>query len=517
MQLDSGEPIHMCTAPVSEGEILAGRYRVERVLGVGGMGVVVAAVHVQLGQRVAVKFLRAETCQHPDVGMRFLREARAAARIQSEHVGRVIDFGTLDSGAPYMVMEYLSGVDLSRLVGQHLPVEQAIEYVLQACEGIAEAHAIGVVHRDIKPANLFVTQRSDGSPLLKVLDFGISKAKDEDSTLQTNVSMTVTGAVLGSPAYMSPEQVRSAKDIDSRADIWALGVVLHELLAGRPVYQADTLSALLAMIAADPPAPLRTLRPEVPLEVERIVLRCLSKQRDQRFADVGELAQALKPFGAARAAVHADRARDVLRSTRNAASGMSGSVTEGSVDAASARVNGGDSVPASVVSRWRGASGQQLRRHRIVLLWATGLVLSVGAVFFWFGASRKRQDANWLDGNPSSVAAASVNAARSPETSVSADAAATIAVPIVTPVTLSSATPIAPTAIAPTANANLAKHRDNASAGPALSAREAVGRSPAPPSRAPQPTPAGASAALVPPPAPTPAHVPANDRGANPF
>jgi serine/threonine-protein kinase len=373
----------MFAMPVSEGEILAGRYRVERVLGIGGMGVVVAAIHVQLGQRVAVKFLKPETCQHPAVGVRFLREARAAARIQSEHVARVIDFGTLESGAPYMVMEHLSGADLSQLAGQRLPIEETVEYVLQACEGIADAHAMGVIHRDVKPANLFVTRRSDGSPLVKVLDFGISKATDEEAAQNTGVSMTVTGAVLGSPAYMSPEQVRSAKDIDGRVDVWALGSVLHELLAGKPVFHADTLSALLAMIAADPPARLRTLRPDVPIELEQIVLKCLCKDRDGRFADVGELAQALKPFGPARACVHADRARDVLRSSKAPLTNSSAS------DRASAH---GDSMAASVISRWR-ASTRGQRRRRLLALAVAALLGGVVLVGVLFEASRKRKEA----------------------------------------------------------------------------------------------------------------------------
>src|SRR6266542_4042743 len=166
------------SAPVSEGDLLAGKYRVERVLGGGGMGVVVAAHHLQLARRVALKFLLPEACSQPGSVERFLREARSAAQIGSEHVARVSDVGTLETGAPYMVMEYLKGDDLSQVLKTRgrLPLQEALDYVLQACEAVAEAHAIGIVHRDLKPANLFLTQRADGSPLVKVLDFGISKA-----------------------------------------------------------------------------------------------------------------------------------------------------------------------------------------------------------------------------------------------------------------------------------------------------------------------------------------------------
>src|SRR6188768_2962187 len=202
-----------------EGHVLAGKYRIERVLGQGGMGVVVAATHLQLGERVALKFLLPQAIHNPEAVERFAREARAAVKIKSEHVARVSDVGLLESGAPYMVMEYLEGYDLSTWLQQRgpLPVEQAVEFILQACEAIAEAHALGIVHRDLKPANLFVIQRADGVLSVKVLDFGISKA----TGLIGSGDMTTTSAVMGSPYYMSPEQMGSTKDTDTRADIWA--------------------------------------------------------------------------------------------------------------------------------------------------------------------------------------------------------------------------------------------------------------------------------------------------------
>src|SRR6266511_1188050 len=221
--------------PVHEGEILAEQYRVERVQGVGGMGVVVVATHLQLEERVAIKVLVKEALGNAEAVARFAREARAAVKIKSEHVARVIDVGTLETGAPYMVMEYLEGGDLSQVLQSRgaLPVEDAVEYVLQTCEAIAHAHVLGIVHRDLKPANLFLIRRPDGTAAIKVLDFGISKVMPAKGSSSDN-AMTRTRAVMGSPLYMSPEQMTSTRDVDGRTDIWALGVILYELLSGQP-------------------------------------------------------------------------------------------------------------------------------------------------------------------------------------------------------------------------------------------------------------------------------------------
>ncbi len=282
-------------APVREGEILAGKYCVERVLGVGGMGVVVAARHVHLGQQLALKFLLPDACKNADAVGRFLREARACVRMQGEHVTRVSDVGTLENGAPYMVMEFLQGVDLEEVIAQRgpLPVPDAVGYVLQACEAIAEAHALGIIHRDLKPRNLFLTHRPDGSALIKVLDFGISKMLDP---LQMEANLTATSMMLGSPLYMSPEQVRNAKGVDTRTDIWSLGVILFQLLTGRGPFDASTPSGLLAAIVADPPASLRTFRPDASPELELVLLRCFEKTLARRTASVGQLARDLAPF-----------------------------------------------------------------------------------------------------------------------------------------------------------------------------------------------------------------------------
>src|SRR6478752_9937760 len=209
--MSSSETSTRMSNEVHEGQILAGKFRIERVLGQGGMGVVVAATHLQLDERVALKFLLPDALANPEAVERFAREARAAVKIKSEHVARVSDVGTLESGSPYMVMEYLQGEDLASWVRRNgaMPVPDAIEFLLQACEAIAEAHALGIVHRDLKPANLFVTRRVDGSPCIKVLDFGISKL----TAAGADQGITQTASLLGSPLYMSPEQLAAARDV----------------------------------------------------------------------------------------------------------------------------------------------------------------------------------------------------------------------------------------------------------------------------------------------------------------
>ncbi|MCL2450976.1 MAG: serine/threonine protein kinase [Polyangiaceae bacterium] len=290
-----------------DGDLVGGRFVVERVLGVGGMGVVVAARHAQLGQRVAIKFLRRSAASSPEAVGRFLREARAVVGLQSAHVVRVMDVGTLDDGLPYMVMEHLSGTDLGHVleVRTALPVEEGVDYVLQAIEAIAEAHAAGIVHRDLKPSNLFLTVRPDGSPLVKVLDFGISKAVVASGC--EPVDLTATAIVLGTPLYMSPEQVRSTKNVDTRTDIWALGVILYELLGGTPPFDADSVTGLCAKIVADPPESLRLRRPEVPQALEDVIMLCLEKDLNRRPRSVAELAVALAPFATADGRMAAER------------------------------------------------------------------------------------------------------------------------------------------------------------------------------------------------------------------
>lgn len=294
------------TAPVSEGDLILEKYRVERVLGQGGMGVVVAATHVELDQRVALKFLLPEALVHADIVERFAREAKAAARIQSQHVVRVIDTGRMPSGAPFMVMEYLEGDDLGALLEreQRLTTSVAADYLLQACEAIGEAHAAGIVHRDLKPSNLFLAKQRDRRQIIKVLDFGISKLDDKKAA-----PITQTATMLGSPHYMSPEQLVSSKSVDARSDIWALGVILYELVSGQRPFEADTMPEIVGKILQNAPIPLSTLVPGLSPEVERIVARCLANAPEKRYASVAELAAALRPLASDDASASASVAR----------------------------------------------------------------------------------------------------------------------------------------------------------------------------------------------------------------
>lgn len=268
-------------------ETFAGKYRLDALIGEGGMGRVYSATHLRLGTSVAIKVLKADAMVVDEVVQRFIREARAASRLQSRHVCRVHDVDQLATGEPYMVMELLRGVDLHRLVRTRgrLSVERAVGYVLEACEALGEAHALGMVHRDIKPANLFLVEPANGEQHIKVLDFGIAtRAKGE-----TDGGLTRTASVMGSPNYMSPEQLRSAKDVDARSDIWALGVTLYELVSGGQPFAGDTFSALSIAIATDPHAPLSGVHPQL----VSVIDRCLAKRPSDRYATVSEFADAL--------------------------------------------------------------------------------------------------------------------------------------------------------------------------------------------------------------------------------
>jgi serine/threonine-protein kinase len=278
------------------GQTIAGKYRVEKVLGKGGMGLVVGARHLKLDEPVAIKLLKPAMMEVAGMVSRFLREARAASKIKSIHVARVTDVDTLEDGAPYMVMEYLEGVDFSDLRKQQgmFGVAEAIGYVLQACDAIAEAHSLGIVHRDLKPGNLFLHRRRDNKTVVKVLDFGISKLESPGEQ-----DTTKTGQMMGSPKYMSPEQMLSMRDVDARSDIWSLGAILYEFLTGRPPFVADTTPRICALVLNSDPEPPRNLRPEIPVEVEQTILRCLDKDPDRRFPDVASLVSALAPFGPA--------------------------------------------------------------------------------------------------------------------------------------------------------------------------------------------------------------------------
>jgi serine/threonine-protein kinase len=282
------------------GDRIADKYEVVRVVGEGGMGVVYEVIHSRLQQRAAIKMLLPRVQAMPDVVARFEREARAACRLRSRHAVRITDVDHDELGRAYMVMEYLDGHDLAyelHLRGR-LPVAEAVDVVLQACAAMAEAHASGVVHRDLKPSNLYLVKEG-GESIVKVLDFGISKLAGEGEA-----HITSTFATMGTPLYMSPEQVRSAKNVDARTDIWALGVILFETIAGERPFQGTTTAAAAAIVA-DPAPLLRTLEPSAPEALEAIVSKTLAKRPDDRYQDVRALAEALSPFGITRDALRA--------------------------------------------------------------------------------------------------------------------------------------------------------------------------------------------------------------------
>jgi len=271
----------------ARGSLIGGKYVVERTLGEGGMGTVVAAEHRQLGHRVAIKFLHPDLAQDPSLVERFVREARACVQLDSPHICRVSDIDALDDGRPYIIMEWLWGDDLSALARKGtLPLRKICDYLAQACDGLAEAHAVGIIHRDLKPGNLFLHRRDDGSELIKVLDFGIAKVPGRKMN-----EITQTGVLMGSPSYMAPEQLISSKDVDPRTDIWSLGVILYELVTGTRPFQGDTFLDIQIAIANQPPAPLP---PKTPPALATIILRCLERDPSRRFADATSLGAALR-------------------------------------------------------------------------------------------------------------------------------------------------------------------------------------------------------------------------------
>ncbi|WP_437877456.1 serine/threonine-protein kinase [Sorangium sp. So ce513] len=299
-------------APVVAGDVIAEQYRVDQVLGSGGAGTLIAASHLARGQRVALRLLPGDCT--PARAERFLRDARAAMQLGSEHVARVLDVGQLGSGVPYAVTEYLEGRDLSALLRERSPLElhEALDVVLQACVALAEAHAAGIVHGALEPASLFLTTAPGGATLVKVLDLGLANeppgARGGDATARPEGG-------LGAPLYMAPEQVRPSEPVDARADIWSLGAILYRLLTGQPPFEASSLADLALRVAGAEPALPSALRPDIPPAVERTLLGCLAKDRARRPANVAELALALAPHAPASGQERAQRIARLLGAT----------------------------------------------------------------------------------------------------------------------------------------------------------------------------------------------------------
>ncbi|MBW2529618.1 MAG: serine/threonine protein kinase [Deltaproteobacteria bacterium] len=375
------------------GEVLDERYRLDRLLGVGGMGAVFSATDVAHDLAVAIKVLLPDEAENLDSTRRFVREAKAVQALDSLHVAQVFGTGRLSNGLPYMVQELLDGESLDRMIRLRapLPVEEAVDLMLQTCEGVASAHARGIIHRDLKPSNLHTTSGAEGRPIVKVLDFGIAKATGRLDPQTDGLSLTEASSTLGSPQYMSPEQLRCSKTVDARTDIWSLGCILHKLLTGRGAFEADNVGAQFAMIVSDPPSPLREHRPELPAELEAVVLCCLEKQLDHRYQDVGQLAEALLPFAAAGAEESVHRTRSILDEA-----GVSAPSLPRAPDSSASFVEAATIVDNARTRRWRKEETEATSRawntaaeptpSRRTGLWLTAIVLLVAVGFGSWGA-----------------------------------------------------------------------------------------------------------------------------------
>jgi serine/threonine-protein kinase len=378
------------------GSIVDGKYRIDAVIGRGGMGVVFAALQVDLRREVAIKFLASQggdddSDAPEDARVRFRREAQITAQLRGEHIARLLDVGTWQ-GCSYAVLERLHGADLRgvlRIRGGRLPIGVALDYLLQVCEGLAEAHAIGVVHRDLKPANLFVTHRPDGSDLVKILDFGVSKWRDAEVAAATRV-----GTVVGSPKYMAPEQLLGGA-IDVRADVWALGAVLYEMLAGRPPYECKNVPEYYMAVAAGPPPPLHEVSSGVPSAVSDVVSRCLQREPQLRTPDVAQLAAELlhavnsPPSDAYRRISVILRGRDSGEAGRFPSTSGPSSASDDPSEADTLRMGArgplpgagtGQSATTSAAGSWR-QTGSAALRILLVALALAGAGVTVGALW----------------------------------------------------------------------------------------------------------------------------------------
>jgi serine/threonine-protein kinase len=316
----TGQPHELPGVP-EIGSTMLEKYRIERVVGRGGMGVVMEAWHLQLDERVAIKFLLPELGANEEAIARFEREARALFKIKSEHVCRVLDVGKLDGvgggpGIPYMVMEYLEGQDLAAVLSSRrgLPIDVSVSWALQTCQALAEAHSRGIVHRDLKPENLFLSERRDGTGCIKLLDFGLSKvAEEQGERAPRKRKLTSHQRVMGTPNYMSPEQWQSARDVGPAADQWAVGIILYELVAGVPPFDAEQMAQICSKVLHEPTPSLSDMRSDVPAGLDLGVRKSLEKRPDQRYSNIGTFAVALARFGGRGAVAEAERSLSMLK------------------------------------------------------------------------------------------------------------------------------------------------------------------------------------------------------------
>jgi serine/threonine-protein kinase len=463
-------PAESVSALPVAGATIDGKYRVEQVLGEGGMGVVFQAVHLRLGQRVAIKMLHPSMLRKPEIVERFEREARAAVQLRSPNAVRVLDVDVTPEQLPYMVMELLDGHDLAhelRARGR-FNVPDAVDCVLQACRAMAEAHALGIVHRDLKPANLFLA-REGTTTVVKVLDFGISKM----AASELDVHVTSTLATMGTPLYMSPEQIRSAKSVDARADVWSLGVILFELLTGQPPF-TGTAMAVSAAIVADPAPAMRALQPDIPEALEQVVAKALAKSPEARWPDVQALSLALAPFAAGRVSIQPPGVRARAASSPSMVTGptLAATVPDSGLSpmarTAQAPLAAPGTTPAPVITAGSWASqpqgatpGTPARRSRVaVAATATLLVVALG-----LGGAVVLRSSRRAGEAPAATASVTAGPASSP----AADVAAGPATPVTTNVALPEAGPFA-SAAAATATGAAPARRTTPAAPPATGA-----------------------------------------------
>lgn len=464
------------------GMVVLGRYRVDSVLGTGGMGVVVRATHIYMAQPVAIKFLKAEMVGDGGIVQRFLREAHATVRLRGEHVARVIDVGMMENGTPFMVMEHLEGSDLNQILRHHgaQPPALVCDMLLQACEGLAEAHAIGIVHRDIKPSNFYVVRKLDGSPLLKVLDFGISKAPAGfDSEL------TKTQAVVGTPAYMAPEQMMSPRGVDQRTDVWSMGVVMYQLLTGRLPFQAEQYAELCIKVGTQPPAPIGA---PLPPGLGEVLLRCLEKEPAMRFQTVAELAMALAPFSTdpAEGYATADRTRRILvgQGTAPTLVGSGGPGTPSPFTP----------VPRASHSSIGGSAGQLMAHTQVVgrrslIIGATAAIVLGIAGGAYLALRRNTGDTD----APPAAAAGAITAPAASAAPAPAPTPAPTPSPVPTPTPVAE-TPPTPAPVAEAPKTAAAVETTTAETTPTPAPVAETPKPPPPPSPAPQPTPGATTA-----------------------
>jgi len=289
----------LVTQPIHDaklGLLLLGRYRIVRKLGEGGMGAVYEGLHEMLSKRLAIKCLHAQFASNPEIVERFYREAHAATAVGNEHIIEVTDVGTFDDGSPFIVMEFLDGVEFGKLIEQEgsLPITRLVHIVTQVCSALAAAHARGIVHRDMKPENIFLIPRGRDRDFVKVLDFGISKMREQNESI--GGGLTRTGMALGTPYYMAPEQAQGVRDIDHRADIYSVGIILYQGLTGNLPFDAESYPALLLKIMSERPAPMRVFRNDIPDALEQVVMQAMARDRSVRFQTIEALSAALSRF-----------------------------------------------------------------------------------------------------------------------------------------------------------------------------------------------------------------------------